>query len=92
MPFAYGTFWQHLQDFAARGKHAPVRALILLQGVHELDFLVGILALAGRRIDEPPPPLVATGTGTGAGSGAGLTARRAAGGAAFGFGSRTGFA
>ena len=45
----------HFQHFAARGEHPSAGASVFVQGVHKLDFVDGIVAFAGGRIDLPPP-------------------------------------
>ena len=41
----------HFEDFAASGKHSAAGTLVCLQCLHELDFVVGVFALASGRID-----------------------------------------
>lgn len=41
----------HFEDFAAGGKHTAIDALIVIECVHELDFVVAVVAFAGRWID-----------------------------------------
>ena len=43
----------HLENFAPRGELAAAFALVVVHGLHEIDFVVGVIALAGRRIDLP---------------------------------------
>lgn len=39
------------QDFAAGGKHPPIGPLVSIQGLHELDFVCRIIALASGGVD-----------------------------------------
>ena len=41
----------HLQHFAPGRERPAVFALVLVHRLHELDLVVGVIALAGRRID-----------------------------------------
>src|SRR5690349_5988735 len=43
----------HFQHFAPGGELAPGPALVVVHGAHEFDFVVGIVAFAGRRVDLP---------------------------------------
>src|SRR5258707_12049751 len=41
------------QDLAPGGELAAGFALVVVHGAHEFDFVVGIIAFAGRRVDLP---------------------------------------
>lgn len=41
----------YFEHFAARGEHAAAGALVLVERVHEFDFVVGVVALAGGGVD-----------------------------------------
>src|SRR5439155_20217376 len=44
---------QHFQHLAPGGERPAVVALVLIHCFHELDFVIGVIALAGGRIDLP---------------------------------------
>jgi hypothetical protein len=46
---------EHFEDFAPGGKGTAIIAFVLIDGLHEGDFFIRIIALARRRIDLTAP-------------------------------------
>lgn len=44
-----GAEWtEDFEDFAARREYPPGAMLVIVHGVHEIDFVIGVILFAGR--------------------------------------------
>lgn len=49
--FAIAQFDQDLENFRTSREHSAAGAFVIIHGLHEFDLRLGVIALAGRRID-----------------------------------------